>query len=29
MIELDDDVSRRITKFSLIGFAILFFLSPV
>ncbi|HEX4327048.1 MAG TPA: hypothetical protein VH105_09520 [Burkholderiales bacterium] len=29
MIEIDHEVSRRITKFSLIGFAILFFLSPV
>lgn len=29
MIEIDDEVSRRVTKFSLIGFAFLFFLSPV
>lgn len=29
MIDIDHDVSRRVTKFSLIGFAILFFLSPV
>ncbi|HEY4374559.1 MAG TPA: hypothetical protein VGN52_21735 [Burkholderiales bacterium] len=29
MIEIDDDVSRRITRLALICFAILFFLSPV